>query len=179
MLRSYPIDGFCCFNLFPGPGTAEQREYAVSVLKTIGSKATLAQQDRLFAACDAGWSMPEHFWACDAEEYSRALPVALDGNAVIIVPLIVAGPVAAAGASAEIELQLDFTGLGDAEIPNVSINSHRLVQPASAESIAQVQRFRYFVPADIPRTGSNEIRVEGISDHVELAGADLWIHPVS
>ena len=85
-------DGIYCFNLFPGPGTSEQREYAVTILKAIGSKDTLANADRMFAVCDAGWSMPAHYWAKDAEEFSRALPVALDGKPALTVPLIVAGP---------------------------------------------------------------------------------------
>jgi hypothetical protein len=168
-------DGIYCFNLFPGPGTSEQREYAVTILKAIGSKDTLANADRMFAVCDAGWSMPAHYWAKDAEEFSRALPVALDGKPALTVPLIVAGPRGASEPLPPTELRLDFTGLADAEVPTASLNSHRLERPAGSEVVGEVRRFRYRVPANMSRTGANEICVEAISDKAKLAGAELWI----
>jgi len=44
--------------------------------------------------------------------------------------------------------------------------------------VAQVRRVNYRVHTDIPRTGSNEIRVAGVSDKVKLAGAELRIHQI-
>lgn len=171
-------DGIYSFNLFPGPGTPEQREHAVTILKTIGSRETIANANQMFAVCDAGWSMPAHFWAKDAEEFSHALPVALDGKPAITVPLFVANVGADGDALPPTELRLDFSGLADAEVPTVSLNSQRLTPPADSEIVGEVRRFRYRVPANNSHTGSNEIRVEGISDKVKLAGAELWIQRI-
>ncbi len=171
-------DGIYSFNLFPGPGTPEQREHAVTILQTIGSKETIAKSNQMFAVCDAGWSMPAHYWAKDAEEFSQALPIALDGKPAITVPLIVANVGANGEAPPPTELRLDFSGLADAEVPTVSLNAHRFEPPAKSEMVGDVRRFRYPVPASKSQTGSNEIRVEGISAKVKLAGAEFWIQRI-
>lgn len=171
-------DGIYSFNLFPGPGTPEQREHAVTILKTIGSKETVAGADQMFAVCDAGWSMPAHFWAKDAEEFSHALPIALDGKPAITVPLIVAKVGTDGEALPPTELRLDFSGLADAEVPTVWLNAHRLMPSADSEMVGEVRRFGYLVPANKSHTGSNEIRVEGISAKAILAGAELWIQRI-
>lgn len=171
-------DGIYSFNLFPGPGTPEQREHAVTILQTIGSRETIARANQMFAICDAGWSMPAHFWAKDAEEFSHALPVALDGRPEITVPLIVANFGSGKEALPSTELRLDFSGLADAEVPTVLLNSQRLTPPADSEIVGEVRRFRYLVPANKSHTGSNEIRVAGFSAKVKLAGAELWIQKV-
>ncbi len=171
-------DGIYCFNLFPGPGTPEQREHAVTILRTIGSSATIASAERMFAVCDAGWSLTNSYWARDAEEFSHSLPVALDGKPALTVPLVVAGARGASSALPQTELRLDFTGLTDAEIPSVSLNSNRLEQAAGSEVVGDVRRFRYPVPANKSRTGANEIRIEGISEKARLAAAELWIHQI-
>jgi hypothetical protein len=168
-------DGIYTFNLFPGPGTPEQRDFAVTVLKTIGSKETLARADRIFAVCDAGWSMPAHYWAKDAEEFSHALPVTLNAQSATTVPLIVAGPITADEAKASTELRLDFTGLSDSDVPSVAFNAHPLGQPLKSENVADVRRFHFSVPTNKIRPGRNDIRVGAISDKVKLAGADLWL----
>ncbi len=167
-------DGIYCFNLFPGPGTTEQRDYALKVLKSIGSKELLASADRMFAVCDAGWSLPGAFWAKDAEEFSNSLPLTRDGKPAITVPLVVAGPIANSAKASSIELRLDFTGLTDTEVATVTMNSHQLGSPKS-EIVGDSRRIRFSVPESCSRTGVNEIRVEGISEKVQLAGAELWI----
>ncbi|MBM4005036.1 MAG: twin-arginine translocation signal domain-containing protein [Planctomycetes bacterium] len=170
-------DGIYCFNLFPAPGTPEQREHALTVLKTIGSTESIARAERMFAVCDAGWSMPAHFWAKDAEDFHQALPISLDGKSSIAVPLIVA----VAGKDGQplppTELRLDFSGLADAEVPTVLLNSQRLEPLADSELVADVRRFRYRVAEGKSRNGSNEIRIEQVSASTKLAGAELWIGP--
>ena len=168
-------DGIYSFNLFPGPGTPEQREHAVSILQTIGSRETIANATQMYAVCDAGWSMPAHFWAKDAEEFSHALPIALDGKPAITVPLIVAHVGTDGEALPPTELRLDFSGLADAETPTVWLNSQRLKPPTDLEMVGEVRRFRYAVPTNQSHTGTNDIRVEGISAKAKLAGAELWI----
>jgi len=171
-------DGIYGFNLFPGPGTPEQREHAVTILQTIGSRETIAKSNQMYAVCDAGWSMPAHYWAKDAEEFSRALPIARDDKPAITVPLIVAQVGMDGEALPPTELRLDFSGLAGAEVPAVWLNSQRLKPSADSEMVGEVRRFRYLVPANKSHTGSNEIRVEGISSKVKLAGAELWIQRV-
>jgi len=173
--REAGADGIYCFNLFPGPGTPEQREYAVTVLKTIGSKETLTEANRMFAVCDAGHYMPSHFWAKDAEEFTHALPVALKPDAPITVPLVIAGPMGTADAGWTTELRLDLTGLGDSELPTVAWNAHGLGQPTSTQTVGEVRQFRFPVPADKTQLGANKIRLEGLTDKAKLAGAELWV----
>lgn len=73
------------------------------------------------------------------------------------------------------ELPLDFSDLADGEVPAVSLNSHGFERPGASEVVGEVRRFRYAVPANTARTEADEICVEGISNKVKLAGADLWI----
>lgn len=167
-------DGIYSFNLFPGPGTTEQRDYAVTVLKNIGSKESLMHVDRMFAVCDAGWGLPGAFWAKDVEEFSNSLPLSLDGKPAITVQLIVPGPIPDSPTSSKQELRLDFAGLAETEVPAVTINSHRLDQ-ANFENIHDVRRYRFPIPLSNSKMGANEIRVEGISEKVKLAGVELWI----
>jgi hypothetical protein len=168
-------DGIYCFNLFPGPGTPEQREHALTVLRTIGATESIARADRMFAVCDAGWSMPAHFWAKDAEQFSHALPISPDGNGAITVPLIVAIGGKEGEALPLTELRLDFSGLAEADVPTVLLNSQRLDPPADSEMVADVRRLRYRVPEGASRNGPNEIRIERVSTATKLAGAELWI----
>lgn len=168
-------DGIYTFNLFPGPGTVEQREHALTVLRAIGSRETLLAAERCFATCDGGNYMDAHFWAKDAEEFSAALPKKLGSQSATTIPLVVAGPPTLARAGAETELRLDVQGLAESEQPIVSFNSHPLGDAARADRTADVRRFRYTLPVDAAKTGRNEIRVEVTSAAAQLVGAELWI----
>jgi hypothetical protein len=168
-------DGIYVFNLFPGPGPQTQHDDAVAILKTIGSKETLLKADRCFAVSDAGWSMPAHYWANDAEEFSRALPVALSSKSATTVPLIVPGPIAIDKSDLQTELRIDFTGLTESAPPRIGFNKQRLGRPQRTEVVAGVRRFHFNLPVGAATTGRNDIRVEALSDTAKLAGAELWI----
>jgi hypothetical protein len=171
-------DGIYVFNLFPGPGPKTQHDDAVTILKTIGSKKSLLQADRLFAVSDAGWSMPAHYWANNAEEYCSGVPVALNGKLVTTVPLNVAGPIAPAGQMVQIDLRLDFTDLPPTAIPAAEFNSRPLGEPARTEKIATLRRFHYRLPANSTKAGRNEVRIGAGFGQAKLAGVDLLIKPV-
>lgn len=168
-------DGIYVFNLFPGPGPKSQHDDAVTIVKTIGAKETLVKVDRLFAVSDAGWSMPAHYWAKDAEEFAKSLPVALKAQSAAAIPLVVAGPVADKGGTFEAELRVDFTGLAESEVPSLALNSQALGKPTQSETVAGVRRFRYPLPLALAKTGQNEIRVQVSGNNVKLAGVELWI----
>lgn len=170
-------DGIYVFNLFPGPGPPEQREYAIAVLGTIGSVESISRAEQMFAVCDAGWSMPAHYWAKDAEEFSHALPVARGQQKAITVPLVVAKLPNTSDMLPPTELRLDFSDLPDNQMPTVWFNGQQLQQPVASDVVAQVRRLSYRIAANVARTGKNDIRIEGVSDTVKLAGAELWIRP--
>lgn len=164
-------DGIYTFNLFPGLGAAAQREYAVKVLKAIGSNKELRQANRVFAICDAGNSMPAHYWAKDAEDYADALPIALSAKKPTQVSLITAGQVKGFGA----ELLLDFTGLGDGMVPDANFNGKPLGKPARSEMVAGVRRFRYTMAMHSVKEGKNAIAIQAANDGGKLVGAELWL----
>jgi hypothetical protein len=164
-------DGIYTFNLFPGPGTEAERQYAVRVLKTIGSRETLRTVERAFAISDAGGWMPPHFWANDAEDFAGALPISLSAKEETSVTLVAAGRTEGFRA----ELRLDFTGLAEGTVPNVTFGEKRLAKPEKAEAVAGVRRFRFAVPADVVKAGKNTIRIQPTAGKAQLVGAELWL----
>jgi hypothetical protein len=168
-------DGIYSFNLFPGPGSAADREYARSILSRIGSKQDLLQADRLYAISDAGTHMPAHFWAKDAEEYSHALPVALKPGEPTTVPLVIAETVPHAGDHVTAELRLDFTGLTDEAASVARFNGANLTPLGEPQSIAQIRRFVYRVPVAAIKGGDNGLEVAAAAASVQLVGAELWL----
>ncbi|MBI1916505.1 MAG: hypothetical protein HYS12_17490 [Planctomycetes bacterium] len=164
-------DGIYTFNLFPGPGTEAERQYAVRVLKTIGSRETLRKAGRAFAISDAGAWMPPAFWAKDAEDFAGALPVPLSAKEATSVTLVAAGRTEGFRA----ELRLDFTGLAEGTVPNVTFEGRRLAKPEKTEAVAGVRRFRFAVPADAVKAGKNAIGIQPTAGKAQLAGAELWL----
>jgi hypothetical protein len=164
-------DGIYTFNLFPGPGPKAQYDQAVKILKTIGSRQAILKADRVFAISDAGSHMPAHYWAKDAEEFSGALPVTLNPRRPTNVYLVVVG----GNDGFRSDLQLDFMGLGEAEVPAVTFNSRALGKPKQSEAVSQVRRLHYTVTTDLIRNGKNTIAIQPISENIKLVGAELWL----
>ena len=166
-------DGIYTFNLFPGPGDAAQREYAQRILRTIGSLDALRAAPRLFAISDAGTHMPAHYWAKDAEDYSRGLPVSLSPNAPTHLKLAACGPLAGMRA----ELRLDFVADPDQPPPEVRLNHRPLGLPSRQEAVAAVHRFSWNVPEEVAQPGENLLELGTAPVGWQLVGAELWLVP--
>lgn len=170
-------DGIYTFNLFPGPGPKSQYDDALTILKTIGSPDQLRASDAIYAISDAGTHMPAHYWAKDAEEFSGALPAALNAAAATTVCLHVAGQLTPPTAGQRLELRLDFTGLAESDVPAVRLNDSPL-KPDQVETVAGVRRHRFAVPADTigaNTTKTHAIAVSRAPDGAMLVGAELWL----
>jgi hypothetical protein len=179
-------DGIYVFNLFPGPysgskdssgkGSAEaQREYARTVLRHVGSPASVRKLDALYSVSDAGTHMPSHFWAKDAEEFSRALPMALrKGQATELPPLVVARSRAALRGGDTVELRVDLTGVKAPSLPEATFNDAALGTPLAAP-VAGVLRLRWQVRRALVRPGENRLALTSAATGGQVVGAELWI----
>ena len=160
-------NGVYVFNLFP-----EQRhDYALTVLKTIGSRERTRNSNRMFAIDIRG----------PIGEYMRGTappgvpPIRLRPGAKSVVPLPVAGQVDTRGGELAAQLRLDFTGLGSSQGPSVTFNGRLLEGPRRAEGVAGVRRLEYAVQVVDLKTGKNLIGLQIPTGNVELAGAELWL----
>ncbi len=168
-------DGIYTFNLFPGPGSAEERIAAQKVLATIGSSERLSQSTIMYAISDAGWWMPSHYWAKDVADFSKALPMPLRANEYERTSLYVPEDLRGAGFNVTAELRVDFTGLTAESNPEILFGSANFGPTASGEQIAEVRRFVCQVPVQSIAQGANRVMVKTQANGAQLAGAELWI----
>jgi hypothetical protein len=167
-------DGIYAFNLFPGPGTEADRKYARSVLSTIGSREVLSSKSLMYAISDAGGWMPSHYWAKDAAEFSKALPLQLKPDQFERHSLFVPEDFSSAGFDVSAELRLDFTGVDKDSEPEILFGSANF-GPRSGKPTAGVHRFVCPVPMQAIQQGPNRVMVKTKSTGAKLAGAELWI----
>jgi len=167
--------GIYSFNLFPGPGTDADREYAHKVLTTIGSTEKLQASPIQFAMSDAGSWMPSHFWAKDAADYSRALPLPLTSNEFTQTYLIVPDDLRGSNISVTAEVRLDFTGLSKDSEPTILFGSANFGPQIGGQEIAGVRRFICRVPLQAISKGRNRVMVKVAEAGTRLVGVELWI----
>lgn len=168
-------DGIYTFNLFPGPGSDSDREYAQKVLSTIGSPDALKTSSIQYAISDAGWWMPSHFWAKDVADYLKALPLSLKPGEFTRTYMTVPEDLRGADISVTAELRIDFTGLSDDSIPTILFGSANFGPQSNGENVAGVRRFTCRVPLQAISQGRNRVMVKVADQNAKLAGAELWI----
>lgn len=168
-------DGIYTFNLFPGPGSEADRDYARSVLETIGSRERLAESTIIYSISDAGWWMPAHYWAKDAADFSKALPLPLTANEYVQTSMYVPEDLRGAGFDVTAELRVDFTGLTAKSTPEILFGSANFGPIGDGEQIAGVRRFVCQVPLQSISQGPNRVMVKTKENGATLAGAELWI----
>jgi hypothetical protein len=168
-------DGIYAFNLFPGPGTDADREYAHKVLTTIGSPEKLQASTIQYAMSDAGWWMPSHYWAKDAADYSRALPLPLKPNDFTRTYMIVPEDLRGSDISVTAEVRVDFTSLSKDSQPTILFGSANFGPQSDGLEVAGVRRFTCRVPLQAISKGRNRVMVKVAEDGVKLAGVELWI----
>lgn len=168
-------DGIYSFNLFPGPGTAEDRQYARRVLSAIGSPEKLKTLPIQYAISDAGWWMPAHYWAKDAADFSRALPLPLKPNEFTRTFMVVPEDFRGADISVTAEVRVDFTGLTEDSKPTILFGSANFGPQSGGKEVAGVRRFTCRVPVQAISQGKNRVMVKVADEGAKLAGAELWI----
>ena len=168
-------DGIYSFNLFPGPGTDADRKYARDVLTKIGSHEDLLASSIQYSMSDAGWWMPQHYWAKDAAEYSGALPLALKPGEFTQTYMIVPEDLRGADISVTAEVRVDFTGLSENTEPTVLFGSANFGPQSGGKDVAGVRRFTCRVPLQAISQGRNRVMVKVDDPDAKLAGVELWI----
>ncbi len=168
-------DGVYTFNLFPGPGTDADREFARRVLTTIGDSEKLRAATLQYAMSDAGWWMPSHYWAKDAEEFTDALPISLSPNDFTQTNMIVPEDLRGADIHVTAELRVDFTGLAKDSRPTILFGSANFGPQLEGKEIAGVQRYCCPVPLQAITLGKNRVMVKVVESGAKLAGVELWI----
>ncbi len=164
-------DGVYCFNLFPDSG----RDYAREVLSTIGSPEALRSKTTMYAVSDAGGWMPSHYWAKDAADFSKALPLPLKPNEFERTSLHVPENLSGASFDVTAELRVDFTGLEPDSTPQVLFGSANFGPRKDGKPVARVRRFVCPVPLSAIRQGPNRVMVKTKANKAKLVGAELWI----
>ena len=168
-------DGIYTFNLFPGPGNDETRKYARTVLGKIGSHEELQRSNIMYAISDAGYWMPIHYWAKDAADFSKALPMAIKQDEYTATYMIVPEDLSDAGFGVTAELRVDFTGLKEDSQPTVLFGSANFGPQKGGKKIEGVRRFVCPVPVQSITKGRNRVMVKVKEAGAKLAGAELWI----
>lgn len=168
-------DGIYTFNLFPGPGSEADREYATKVLTTIGSPEKLKSSTIQYAMSDAGWWMPTHFWAKDAAEFSHALPLPLKPNEFTRTYMVVPEDLRGADISVTAEVRVDFTGLAKDSQPEILFGSANFGPRSDGKDVAGIRRFTCPVPLQAISQGINRVMVKVADEGAKLAGVELWI----
>ena len=167
--------GIYTFNLFPGPGTDKDREYARKVLTAVGSPEMLKDSSIQYAISDAGWWMPSHFWAKDAADFSQALPLPLEPNEFTRTDMVVPEDLRDADISVTAEVRVDFTGLAKDSKPTILFGSANFGPQTNGEDYAGVRRFKCKVPLQAISRGKNRVMVKVADEGAKLVGAELWI----
>ena len=168
--------GIYSFNLFPGPGTDTDRDYAHKVLTTIGSPEKLQALTIQYAMSDAGSWMPSHYWAKDAADYSRALPLTLKPDEFTQTYMIVPQDLRGSDISVTAEVRIDFTGLSKDSEPTILFGSANFGPQADGQEIAGVRRFICRVPLQAISKGRNRVMVKVAEAGTKLVGVELWIN---
>lgn len=168
-------DGIYTFNLFPGPGSDQDRRYATKVLSAIGSEETLRSSTIQYAISDAGSWMPSHFWAKDAADFTQALPLSLKPNEMTRTYMFVPEDLRGADISVTAELRVDFTGLRDDSTPVILFGSANFGPQSDGRRVADVRRFTCRVPLQAITQGKNRVMVSVADAGAKLVGAELWI----
>ena len=168
-------DGIYSFNLFSGPGSDADREYAHKVLTAIGKPDSLHSSTIQYALSDAGWWMPSHFWAKDAAEFSRALPLPLKADDFTQTYMIVPEDLRGSDISVTAEVKVDFTGLSKDSQPTILFGSANFGPQSDSQDIAGVRRFTCRVPLQAISKGRNRVMVKVADENATLAGVELWI----
>jgi len=167
--------GIYVFNLFPGPGTPADRDYARKILSRLGSPEKLTSQPIQYAISDAGFWMPSHHWAKDVAEFSKALPMALKPNEFQQRPLHVPEDLSGAGFNVTAELRLDFTGLKKQSTPEILFGSANFGPTRGGKKVNGVRRYTCMVPLQAIKQGANRVMVKTQETGASLIGAELWI----
>ncbi|MFP6620205.1 MAG: hypothetical protein VB877_12735, partial [Pirellulaceae bacterium] len=167
--------GIYAFNLFPGPGSPADRDYARKVLGHLGSLAQLTSQPIQYAISDAGFWMPSHYWAKDVTDFSQALPMALKANEFERRSLIVPEDLSGAGFDVTAELRVDFTGLKKDSTPEILFGSANFGPTGGGKKVNDVQRYTCQVPMQAISQGANRVMVKTRETGARLIGAELWI----
>lgn len=168
-------DGIYTFNLFPGSGNEADRNYARRILSTIGSLEKLQAETKLYAMSDAGWWMPSHYWAKDAEEFSGALPLALKTNDFTQTYMVVPEDLRGADISVTAELRVDFTGLSPSSRPMILFGSANFGPQTDGRQVGSVRRYTCRIPLQAISQGKNRVMVKVEEKDAKLAGVELWI----
>lgn len=168
-------DGIYTFNLFPGPGSPADREYARKILGSLGSREKLTSQTIQYAISDAGFWMPSHYWAKDVAEFTQALPMALKANEFERRSLIVPEELSGAGFDVTAELRVDFTGLKKESTPEILFGSANFGPTGDGKQIHGVRRYTCPVPLQAIQQGANRVMVKTKETGASLIGAELWI----
>ena len=168
-------DGIYTFNLFPGPGSEEDQAYARTILGRLGSPDKLHESDIMYGISDAGFWMPSHYWAKDAADFSKALPLVLKANEFERSSMEVPEDLSGVGFDVTAELRVDFTGLDEESTPEILFGSANFGPTAGGKKVAGVQRYVCKVPLQAIKQGANRVMVKTRKDGVRLVGAELWI----
>jgi hypothetical protein len=168
-------DGIYTFNLFPGPGSEEDRTYARTILGKLGSPEKLHDSDIMYGISDAGFWMPSHYWAKDAADFSKALPLVLKANEFERTSLEVPEDLSGVGFDVTAELRVDFTGLDEDDQPEILFGSANFGPTPGGQKVAGVRRYLCTVPVQAIKQGANRVMVKTKKDGVNLVGAELWI----
>ena len=168
-------DGIYTFNLFPGPGSEEDQAYARTILGRLGSPDKLHDSDIMYGISDAGFWMPSHYWAKDAADFSKALPLVLKANEFERSSMEVPEDLSGVGFDVTAELRVDFTGLDEESTPEILFGSANFGPTAGGKKVAGVQRYVCKVPLQAIKQGANRVMVKTRKDGVRLVGAELWI----
>jgi hypothetical protein len=168
-------DGIYTFNLFPGPGTPADRNYARKILSSLGSLKKLTSQSIQYAISDAGFWMPSHYWAKDVAEFSQALPMALKPNEFERRSLMVPEDLSGASFDVTAELRVDFKGLKPDSTPEILFGSANFGPTGGGKKVNDVQRYTCKVPIQAISLGANRVMVKTGETGASLIGAELWI----
>lgn len=182
---THGADGMYAFNLFPGPyvypnfqgpdGAQSQIDYVRKILSHMGTEKDLRETDKLYAISDAGNYMPIHYWSKDAEDFSVALPQALNkGKENQLPDLVIPESPRSIAEYNSASLRIDLTGQKDGNLPVVKFNG-REVEPASSQIAAGVRRMAFTSSIDDVKAGVNSVVIIPSEDGTSAAGADLWL----
>ena len=139
-------DGIYTFNLFPGPGSDGDRQYARTVLGGIGSLDVLQKSPIMYGMSDAGYWMPSHYWAKDAADFSGSLPLAIKPKEYTRTYMTVPEDLSGAGFDVTAELRVDFKGLRADSQPVILFGSANFGPQTNGKEIAGVRRFSLSSP---------------------------------
>jgi hypothetical protein len=145
------------------------------VLERLGSPEKLHESDIMYGISDAGFWMPSHYWAKDAADFSKALPLILKPKVFERCALQVPEDLSGVGFNVTAELRVDFTGLEDEDTPEILFGSANFGPTGGGHKVAGVRRYVCKVPVQAIKQGANRLMVKTTRDGVKLVGAELWI----